>query len=243
MAECHLRLFVARRYASVEQCMLCHGHVSFRLSVLPSITSRCFTKTAKCTRIMITVTHSSPGTPVVFWCQRSLRSSIAIAIRRTFMRFRRVSTDTIFWHFTSSISNSRASYFVLCCMKGCGMAWHCQWSSTSKQTVSFVCQLLRDCYWPLWERIFCGKPWLSGCREGSWQCWCGWTLFALCRVWWEWRAVNEPAAGVWWMLADCSSGLLGCIYMKQMWIFTAHFAALVQYMLWPYIVPSDCYNL
>ena len=60
------------------RAMLCirgtsHGPVSVR----PSVTSRCSTKTAK-RRITQTTPHDSPGT-LVFGCQRSLRNSTGVS--------------------------------------------------------------------------------------------------------------------------------------------------------------------
>jgi len=62
--ECALR---GRLYC-FYRAMLCirgtsHGPVSVRLSVRPSVTSRCSTKTAK-RRITQTTPHASPGTLV-----------------------------------------------------------------------------------------------------------------------------------------------------------------------------------
>jgi len=55
-------------FANFYRAMLCirgtsHGPVSVRLSVRPSVTSRCSTKTAK-GRITETTSHDSPGTLV-----------------------------------------------------------------------------------------------------------------------------------------------------------------------------------
>ena len=65
--------FTARCYASA---VLAHGPVSVRLSVRPSVTSRCSTKTAK-RRITQTTPHDSPWT-LVFGCQRSPRNSTGL---------------------------------------------------------------------------------------------------------------------------------------------------------------------
>jgi len=63
--------FTARCYASAVLAMaLC-------LSVRPSVTSRCSTKTAK-RRITQTIPLDSPGTLVVFWCQRSPQNSTGV---------------------------------------------------------------------------------------------------------------------------------------------------------------------
>jgi len=64
-------------YVGFYCAMLCmrgtsHGPVSVSLSV----TSRSFTKTARC-RITQMKPHDSPGT-VVFWCQRSPRNSTGV---------------------------------------------------------------------------------------------------------------------------------------------------------------------
>jgi len=53
-----------------------HGPVSVRLSVCPSVTCRCSTKTAK-RRITQTTSHDSPKS-LVFCCQRSLRNSTGV---------------------------------------------------------------------------------------------------------------------------------------------------------------------
>ena len=63
------------------RAMLCirgsrHGPVSVCLSVRPSVTSRCSTKTAK-RRITQTTPHDSQGI-LVFWCQRSRRNSTGV---------------------------------------------------------------------------------------------------------------------------------------------------------------------
>ena len=65
----------------VYRAMLCirgtsHEPVSVYLSVSVSVTSRCFTKTAK-RRITQITPHDSPGT-LVFWCQRSPRNSTGV---------------------------------------------------------------------------------------------------------------------------------------------------------------------
>jgi len=66
------------------RAMLCirgtsHGPVSVRLSVCPSVTSRCSTKTAK-RRITQTTPHDTPGI-LVFWCQRFPRNSTGHFLR------------------------------------------------------------------------------------------------------------------------------------------------------------------
>jgi len=70
---------------SFYRAMLCirgtsHGPVSVRpsvrLSVRPSVTSRCSTKTAK-RKITQTTPHDTLGT-LVFWCQRSPRNSTGV---------------------------------------------------------------------------------------------------------------------------------------------------------------------
>jgi len=64
------QLFTARCYASAVLAMaLC-------LSVRPSVTSRCSTKTAK-HRITQTTPHDTPGS-LVFCCQRSPRNSTGV---------------------------------------------------------------------------------------------------------------------------------------------------------------------
>jgi len=68
-------IFTARCYASAVLAMgLC---LSVSVSVCPSVTSRSSTKTAK-RRITQTTPHDSPGTLIVFWCQRSPRNSIGV---------------------------------------------------------------------------------------------------------------------------------------------------------------------
>ena len=76
------KLFPTAGVCGFYRAMLCirgtsHGPVSVclsvRLSVRPSVTSRCSTKTAK-RRITQTTPHDSPGR-LVFCCQRSPRNS------------------------------------------------------------------------------------------------------------------------------------------------------------------------
>ena len=68
-------VITARCYASAVLAMaLCPSvYTSVCLSVSPSVTSRCSTKTAK-RRITQTTPHDTPKT-LVFWCQRSPRNS------------------------------------------------------------------------------------------------------------------------------------------------------------------------
>ena len=67
-------VITARCYASAVLAMaMCR---SVCLSVRPSVTSRCSTKTAKC-RITQTTLHDTPGT-LVFCCQRSPRNSTGV---------------------------------------------------------------------------------------------------------------------------------------------------------------------
>ena len=53
-----------------------HGHVSVRVCLCLSVTSRCYTKTAK-RRITETTPHNTTGT-LVFCCQRSPRNSTGV---------------------------------------------------------------------------------------------------------------------------------------------------------------------
>jgi len=89
------------------------------------------------------------------------------------------------------------------------LAWNHQRFSTYKQTLCFNYRLFWACYRSLWEGIVCGKPWSRQRRQVCRESCQYWTLCSLCR---KWCALSQPAASLWCLLINCSSGLFVLLF-------------------------------
>ena len=102
-------IFSARCYASAVLAMaLCPICLSVCLSVRPSVTSRCSTKTAK-RRITQTTPHDSP----VFWCQRSPWNSTGVTPHEGAECRWGGSKSATFWLITGYISKTVQDRHIL----------------------------------------------------------------------------------------------------------------------------------